>query len=262
MHLTKSLLAAALAVLVPASVHAAFPFSNPGTLSGPDAWDYVRREHNGNVEQVTNVVYKGATALKMTQTYDPAYDNRYHSEVDVNDGYRRGQERFYGFAFRLSDAWQYQPQSYNIAQFIADRPGAGCGDDDWMPSSMLWIEGDQLFSRVVAGQYRRPDCGRTITKYANLTTVSRGEWHRVVIQARWRSDGAGFYKIWFDGEKVLEKYDLSTTVNDDSAFQFRVGLYANGWHDDGQMLGDQAFRQVWFDEIAVGSTFKEVDPAQ
>ncbi|KAK2040965.1 hypothetical protein LZ31DRAFT_597598 [Colletotrichum somersetense] len=54
----------------------------------------------------------------------------------------------------------------------------------------------------------------------------------------------GFYKVWFDGAKVLERYDIPTTVDDDSAFQFR------------------AFRQVWSDEIAVGSTFKDVDPAQ
>ncbi|GKT95673.1 glucuronan lyase a [Colletotrichum tofieldiae] len=184
----------------------------------------------------------------MTQTYDPSYTGRYHSEVDVNDGYKRGQERFYGFAFRLSDSWQYQPQSYNIAQFIANRPGAGCGGDDWMPSSMLWLDGDQLASRIVGG-IREPGDG-----------VSR-VWHRVIIQARWKSDGTGFYKIWFDGNKVLEKFDVSTTVNDDSAFQFRVGLYANSWYDDKKMLGDQGFRQIWFDEIAVDSTYKAVDPA-
>ncbi|GKT46802.1 uncharacterized protein ColSpa_06983 [Colletotrichum spaethianum] len=257
----KSFLTLALA-LAPTSVHAAFPFSNPGTLSGPDAWDYVRKEHNGNVEQVTNVVYKGTTALKMTQSYDPSYTGRYHSEVDVNDGYKRGQERFYGFAFRLSETWQFQPQSYNIAQFIANRPGAGCGGDNWMPSSMLWLDGDQLASRIVSGQYRQPDCSRNIVKYENLVAVSRGVWHRVIIQARWKSDGTGFYKIWFDGNKVLEKYDVSTTLNDDSAFQFRVGLYANSWYDDKTMLGDQSFRQIWFDEIAVDSTYMAVDPAQ
>ncbi|KAL2881669.1 hypothetical protein SGCOL_002816 [Colletotrichum sp. CLE4] len=199
----KSLAIAAL-VTAPAAVQATYPFSNPGDLAAADKFEYIRQEHNGVVQTVTNVVYKGTTALKMTQTYDPSYNGRYHSEVDVNDGYTRGQDRFYGFAFRLSDAWQFQPQSYNIAQFIADRPGAGCGGDDWMPSSMLWLEGDQLTSRIVSGQYRLPDCGRSIVKYGNLTTVERGK----------------------------------------------------------KMDGDQPFRQVWFDEIAVGSTYKAVDPDQ
>ncbi|KAJ3941476.1 uncharacterized protein N0V96_008186 [Colletotrichum fioriniae] len=257
----KCIIIAALG-LAPGAVQATYPFSNPGDVAAADKFDYVRQEHNGVVQTVTNVVYKGSTALKMTQTYDPSYTGRYHSEVDVNDGYTRGQDRFYGFAFRLSESWQFQPQSYNIAQFIANRPGAGCGGDDWMPSSMLWLEGDQLTSRIVSGQYRQPDCGRSIVKYGNLTTVERGVWHRIVIQASWRSDATGLYKIWYDGAKVLDKYNAATTVNDDSTFQFRVGLYANSWYDQGKLDGDQGFRQVWFDEIAVDSTYKAVDPDQ
>lgn len=257
----KSLATLALAT-APLAVQAVYPFYNPGNLASSDAFDYVRREHSGTVDTVTNVVYKGTTALKMTQTYDPSYNGRYHSEVDVNDGYKRGQERFYGFAFRLSESWQFQSQSYNIAQFIANRPGAGCGGDDWMPSGMLWLEGDQLTSRIVSGQYRQPDCSRSIIKYEKLATVARGVWHTVIIQALWKSDGTGYYKIWFNGNRVLDKRDVSTTVNDDSTFQFRVGLYANSWYDDGTMVGDQSFRQIWFDEIAVNSTYKGVDPAQ
>lgn len=251
----KSLLAASLALLPWAE--ATRTFYNSGTLNG---WDYVRQEHQGTVSEVTNVVYKGTTALKMTQTYDSSYTGRYHSEVDHNVGYKRGDTLFYGFAFRLSESWQFQDQSYNLAQFIANRPGAGCGDDDWMPSSMLWLQGNKLTSRIVSGQYRQPDCGRTITRFDNLATVSAGEWHRVVIQASWKSDATGYYKIWFDGVKVFERYNVATTINDDSLFQFRVGLYANSWYDEKKMLGSQPFRQVWYDEVAIGTEFKDANP--
>ncbi|KAI8269496.1 hypothetical protein K4K58_001163 [Colletotrichum sp. SAR11_239] len=226
----KSLAASALALL-PFAVQATYPFYNPGTL--PGNWDASRAEHDGTVQQVTNVVYKGTTALKMTQTYDASYTGRYHSE------------------------------SYNIAQFIANRPGAGCGDDDWMPSSMLWLKGNQLTTRMVSGQYTSPNCIRSFSEFGNLATVSAGAWHTVIIQARWNSDNTGFYKIWFDGAKVLEKYDVATTIsNDNRKFAFRVGLYANSWHDDNKMVGSQAFRQIWFDEVSVDSTYKAVDPAQ
>lgn len=257
----KSLAASALALL-PFAVQATYPFYNPGTL--PGNWDASRAEHDGTVQQVTNVVYKGTTALKMTQTYDGSYTGRYHSEVDVSDGYTRGDERFYGFAFRLSESWSFEgTQSYNIAQFIANRPGAGCGNDDWMPSSMLWLKGNQLTTRIVSGQYTSPNCVRNFSEFGNLATVSAGAWHTVIIQARWNSDNTGFYKIWFDGAKVLEKYDVATTIsNDNSKFAFRVGFYANSWHDDNRMVGSQAFRQVWFDEVSVDSTYKAVDPAQ
>lgn len=164
--------------------------------------------------------------------------------------------------FRLSETWEFDQQSYNIAQFIADRPGAGCGGDDWMPSSMVWIEGKQLTSRIVSGQYRQPDCSRTITPLSNLATVTAGVWHKVIIQASWKSDNSGFYKIWYDGNKVKEVDNVATTINDDSTFEFRIGLYANGWHDDPKMLGNQPFRQVWLDEAAIGTEFKDVDPDQ
>lgn len=126
-------IAAALA-LCPLSASAERKFYNLGNLNG---WDYIRRENKGTVEAVTNVAYKGGNALKMTQTYTSGYTGRYHSEVDHNQGYKRGDQLFYGFAFRLSEQWEFQPQSYNLAQFIANRPGASCGGDDWMPSSML-----------------------------------------------------------------------------------------------------------------------------
>ncbi|KAH6610198.1 hypothetical protein Trco_000218 [Trichoderma cornu-damae] len=253
----KSIFAAALAVLPAAK--ATQSFYNDGHLNG---WDYVRRENQGTVSEVSNVVYKGTSALKMTQTYTPGYTGRYHSEVDHNRGYQRGEELFYGFMFRLSEQWEPSSQSYNIAQFIANRQGAGCGDDDWMPSTMVWIQNSQLYTRYVNGHYRQPNCGRSILTQPNLAPVSAGQWHKVILQIKWASDKTGFFKVWFDGNKVYEEYNIATTVDDDSVFQFRVGLYANSWHDDHQMTGSQAFRQVWYDEIAIGTTFADVDPDQ
>ncbi|PNY22472.1 Glucuronan lyase A [Tolypocladium capitatum] len=255
----EPLLAASLALLASPGVQASRIFYNAGALDG---WDHVRHEHRGTVSQVDNVVFRGSSALKMTQQHDAAYRGRYHSEVDHNHGYRRGDELFYGFAFRLSDSWQFQDQSYNIAQFIADRPGAGCGGDDWMPSAMVWVQGNQLTSRVVSGHYRQPNCGRSVEPLRNLAVVSAGRWHRVVIQAKWASDSSGLYRIWFDGNKVAERLGVPTTIDDDSVFQFRVGLYANGWHDEGYMEGSQGFRQIWYDEVGIGTTFKDVDPGR
>ena len=229
-------------------------FSNTGTLSG---WDSTNAEHSGSVQQVTNVFYEGPTALKMTQIYDSSYSGRYHSEVVKNNVYKRGDTGFYGFAFRLQDNWQFSPaQSYNIAQFIADFSDTGC--DDYMPSSMVWLVGNQLYSRVKQGTI----CAQHIQTFPNLATVSAGAWHKIEIQASWKTDGTGFYKLWFDGTKVLEQYNLDTTIDDGRYFQFRVGLYANGWHDDNGMKGTQGTRQVWYDEIAAGTTFADADPAQ
>jgi hypothetical protein len=231
-------------------------WQNTGTTSG---WDFINQEHSGSVQQVTNVVYKGSTALKMTQVYDPSYNGRYHAEVFINSGYKRGDTGFYGFAFRLQESWEFDSQSYNIAQFIADFSDLHSSCDDWMPSSMVWLVGNQLYSRVKTGS---DICHQHITTYPNLATVSAGEWHTIVIQANWQTDGTGYYKMWFDGNKVLEKYNIDTTINYDKEFQFHAGIYANGWHDDGGMKGNQGTRQIWYDQIASGSTFADADPAQ
>lgn len=229
-------------------------FRNTGTTSG---WDSTNQEHSGSVQEVSNVVYKGSTALKMIQIYDPSWTGRYHSEVVKNNVYKRGDTGFYGFAFRLQENWQFSPaQSYNIAQFIADFSDTGC--DDYMPSSMVWLVGNQLYTRVKQGTI----CAQKIQTFPNLATVSAGVWHKIVIQASWKTDGTGYYKMWFDGTKVLEQYNIDTTIADDRAFQFRVGLYANGWYDDKGMKGTQGTRQVWVDQIAAGSTFADADPDQ
>ncbi|KAJ5180879.1 hypothetical protein N7492_004089 [Penicillium capsulatum] len=65
-----------------------------------------------------------------------------------------------------------------------------------------------------------------------------------------------------DGTKVLEKYNIDTTIADDRAFQFRFGSYANGWHDDKGRKGTQGTRQIWYDQIAAGSVFADTDPDQ
>ena len=233
-------------------------FSNHGTLAG---WDAINAEHSGTVQEVTNVVYEPSTALKMTQVYDPSYTGRYHSEVVKSNVYRRGQMGFYGFAFRLQQDWQTSPaQSYNLAQFIADFSDVNGGQcDDYMPSSMVWIVGNQLYSRVKTGTV----CNQHITTFSNLATIQPGSWYKVEIQASWKTDGTGYYKMWLNGVSILAQYNIDTTVEDDRAFEFRVGLYANGWHDDPEgMKGTQGTRQVWYDEIAAGTTFADADPGQ
>ncbi|KAI1073711.1 polysaccharide lyase family 20 protein [Whalleya microplaca] len=245
-----------LALGVPAAVQATQSWHNTGTTAG---WDTFTQEHEGTVTEVTNVFYRGPSALKMTQIHDASYTGRYHSEAVHYNAYKRGDAGFWGFAFRLQSDWQFAPdsQGFNLAQFIADFTDLGC-EETYMPGTMVWIEGDKLFARVKYGEVCPTSAQQTRT-FREIATVTAGEWHRVVIQASWQSDSSGFFKLWFDGVKVSETYNIPTTVGDGRYFQFRVGLYANGWHDHGYQ-GTQGTRQVWYDQIAAGSEFKDADP--
>jgi hypothetical protein len=222
-------------------------------------WDQVYTEHDGTVDEVTNVYYVTPPALKMTQTYDANYNGLYHAEVFHYDGYQRGQTKFYGFAFRLQQDWQFSPaQGYNLAQFIADFTDLPC-EETYMPSTMIWIHGNQLQARVKHGSVC-PVSAQVPVGFGNLATVTAGVWHRIVLEVAWRSDAPGVFNMWYDDVSVVSRSDLRTTVNDGRQFQFRVGLYANSWNSGYQ--GTQPFRQVWFDRIATGTTYADVDPAQ
>ncbi|KAH6613536.1 polysaccharide lyase [Chaetomium sp. MPI-SDFR-AT-0129] len=232
------------------SVFAEQRFSNEGTLKG---WDGTQTEHNGKLEEVTDVFFDKPPALRMTQTFDASYDGRYHSEVRALDGYQHGDALFYGFAFQLPPDWQFDPaQSYNIAQFIA--PFDKC--DSFMPSTMVWMEGTKLFTRLKTGSV----CKQETKELPLDVAVTSGQWHKIIIGAQWASDNSGFFRFFFDGKQVLDESNVATTVSEDVTFQFRVGLYANGWHDDKGMKGSQGVRQVFFDKVAIATTQNEADP--
>ncbi|PVH74534.1 polysaccharide lyase family 20 protein [Cadophora sp. DSE1049] len=258
--LLKTILISGLAMW--STVQSVQTFANKGTY--PGNWDdsYIDPGTQGTIDEVTNVFNETPTAIKMTQTYNASYRGRYHSEVHKFNAYKKGDTGFYGFMFRLSKDWQFSPaQGYNLAQFIADFTDLPC-EEDYMPSSMIWIDGNKLQSRVKTGSVCPTSAQENIpVTFEKPATVEAGKWHKVIIQASWKNDESGFYKIWFDGERVVN-YTGRTTVTDGRAFQFRVGLYANSWTWPGVMKGDQGFRQVWFDEIALGTAFKDVDPAQ
>ena len=68
----------------------------------------------GTIDEVKDVVYisnktssrETHTSLKFTQTYDPEYHGRYHSEVTHTNAYKLGDRNmYYGFTFRLSKNW-------------------------------------------------------------------------------------------------------------------------------------------------------------
>lgn len=138
-------------------------FQNHGTRSG---WNKYNEEAHGKVEERDNVWYEPGTSLKMTQTYDPNYKERYHSEAIKTNVYTVGDEGFYGFAFRLSEKWDMSSadQSYVIAQTIANlstNEHNTCGDD-WIPSmskSLMFLQ-ERLYSDTSSAMGGRQSSAR------------------------------------------------------------------------------------------------------
>jgi hypothetical protein len=264
MNSTKSkliLLAGMSMCLASLTSHATVIFHNYGTtaIGGTGGWSSYNLDSPGTISQSTSQVYKGTTSIKSQVVYQgTGYTGRYHAMCRLDNVYQPGDTGFYGFAFYLRSSWEFDNQQYQLFQFIADFTDSGC--DTWMPSTMVWVQGNQLNTRRKYGTA----CDQLITEYNNVATVSAGVWHTIEIQALWEPDDTGYIKLWFDESKVVQEFNCKTTLTDgeNRFYDMDTGLYANSWHDDGYMLGSQGTRYAYFDEIGWGTAYADADPAQ
>ena len=123
--------------------HATVIFHNYGTTSG---WSSFNLDSPDSITQSTSQVYKGTTSIKSQVVYQgTGYTGRYHAMVSLDNVYHPGDTGFYGFAFYLRSSWEFDNQQYQLFQFKGDFTDTGC--DTWMPSTMVWIQGNQLTTR-------------------------------------------------------------------------------------------------------------------
>lgn len=194
--------------------------------------------------------------------------------MNYTRGYHRNQSKYYTFAFRLHSEWEFTSQSYNLGQFIADFTDTRC--DDASPTTMIWLIGNTLRTRVKYGQLlpnhpcppddRKWDCNfapnancQVLQEFELAKGIEAGRWYKVTLRAKWRSDATGEFQAWVDGVEALPTWKGTTTLLDDGReFQFRVGLYANSWFDQKKLVGSQSRRQLWIDEVIVGSAPEDV----
>ena len=245
-------------------------YHNSGKLQG---WDDIFHEHKGTVEEIT---VGSSSKLKFTQTYDPEYYGRYHSEVERYDAALLGEQGYYGFAFQLDPAWKTDRHMYTISQFISNFKDITCNGHhtrNWSPTTMTYIIGHELFTRVRFGDM----CiGEQIHEF-KIGTVKPGAWHTVVLGVKWDNRKNGFFDAYFDGQIVVHQERISTTVlqADNRFFQFRVGLYASSWYLPSDLpgnatyhptpklgSGDQQTKVVFHDQIAYAPTYEHADPNQ
>ena len=219
--------------------HATASFHNTGTIAnggGFSNWDKLQPGLAGQHHAVDQCDLSGHE--QFDQVPGGLCGHRLHGPLSRDEAaYQRamsmGTPCFYGFAFYLQSAWDFSgSQQYQLFQMIADFTNDSdnnCGED-WQPSAMIWVSGSQLASRR---NYGSDECHRTTQEYTGLAGVSAGVWHRIVTQAHWTNDSTGYYKVWFDGTKVLELLNQAVTVNRPTQYCMDVGIYANSWHDQG-----------------------------
>jgi len=134
-----------------------------------------------------------------------------------------GETRYYGFAFKLGKDWKFEETWITIAQFISNFKNWKCPKHkkEWTPTTMVWIRGNKLFTRVRYGSI----CENRQQTIFKLGKVVPGKWHTLVLGVSWEKLNKGFFQAWFDGSLIVDLKNIATTVDIDKRyFQFRVGI--------------------------------------
>ena len=257
-------------------------FFNNGTLLG---WTSRHSEAKGTVSEIMGNCFDGSTlekdatedialvrrfdhCLKFTQTYDPNYRGRYHSEVVLKGAAKVGTSAYYGFAFRLPENWEMDNNRYSIMQFITSFRDVDCPGDTKKganPSTMVWIEGQLLFTKLRYGDPCHD--GGNIREF-QVGKITPGRWHTLLLGVKWHPDNQGWFKVYLDKKiRVNEKSVRTIHDTDERLYEFRVGLYP--WWCVGDMPGarhpfiqpgHQATREIVIDNIGFGPHISDGNP--
>ena len=89
----------------------------------------------------------------------------------------------------------------------------GLKDKAWSPSTKIWIQGNQLFTRIRQGGIMEED-----NQWFYIADISKNVWHTVVLGAQWSDTKNGFFKFWYDGNLKLQKNHIANTIKADNRF--------------------------------------------
>jgi polysaccharide lyase-like protein len=127
---------------------------------------------------------------------------------------RDGDERYYAFSINVQQMVYGEPGAHNlITQLKSDGEGSpnfGLQLWDYQGKRGLWSHGDAMGG----------------DRY--LAPLAHDQWHDVVIHFKASSAGAGFYRVYLDGQLVDSRDNVSVIRPDRSSGYIKTGLYRNG----------------------------------
>jgi hypothetical protein len=229
-----SVVALALAI-VPRS-EAAVVFQNTGR---PEGWSSLGIQHAGKIDQVATPTYRGATALRMEQTFQGL--SGYHSEVRLHEAQGpSGSEAYYGLAIFLPTNWIFHDQNVTFQQWAR-------GDTFGSPWVLMFVENDEI---------RVGGSGGIRGSLAKITNM-QGTWIRVVTHIRHHPTN-GLFEVWVNGVKGMSRTgDVSPAPA--APIRWSAGMYCTRWREE-QPHGLNPM-VLFQDHYRVATSYEEADPA-
>lgn len=127
---------------------------------------------------------------------------------------RNGDERYYAFSVNVQQMVYGEPGAHNlITQLKSDGEGSpnfGLQLWDYQGKRGIWSHGDAMGG----------------DRY--LAPLSERQWHDVLIHFKASSTGAGFYRVYLDGQLVDSRDNVSVIRPDRDSGYIKTGLYRNG----------------------------------
>jgi len=250
MKFNTSLLAAAF-IAAGFSACGSVVFQNTGTRAG---WDYISEQNQGTCAEVTSPVYKGTTAVRARQIFVANSSERFHSELGKYNVGQRGNDRYFGWAFRLPSTWQFTNGKYIISQLGVSYSGLSCSGE---PLSKSFLQGTTLKIEITTGA----PCSSSAVSYTVFSGVTAGVWHRNVYRYKLASDSTGIVEYWYDGVKRWTRNGANITSTSNQ-LRWSIGLYCPEWYQKSSIPdGGQTTREVVVDHARVATSYSEAEPA-
>lgn len=215
---------------------------------------------NQNTQIITSPVRKGNYALKNTLHPNDYINNGYRTELAIYDCAFYKSDGYYAFSFFIDST--YSDHEYNLICQWQDLPYYIQGEV-WEPSPILKGSPPPLALIYVNEtlEFKMNDSPSTNTKtflVGEPFKIKKGKWYDVVAHINWNDDNTAYQEIWINGKPITpfngidHKYYFRNLFNRTGNY-FKFGQYRGKDKTEHSNI-------IYFDEVKVGSTYKEVAP--
>ncbi|WP_327588055.1 polysaccharide lyase [Nonomuraea sp. NBC_00507] len=183
-------------------------------------------------------------------------------DIDASH-FRSGDTVYYGFSIYLASTWQRDSREDIVFQWKAWRDKC---ESDKFPSAFLSVQPTGKWRLRVNSDSTACSTPDSVRKTSfDLADVKPGQWHDFVFRYEWSYGSQGQIDAWYQTHKnpgwhkVLSTTGPNTFNDDESTSGYlKWGLYKPAWNNGPT---DVDSRTIFHDNIAVGKSFNEVNPA-
>jgi hypothetical protein len=228
-----------------------------GNVSG---FHYLLVDTTQNTQIVTYPVRKGKHALKNTLNSNDYINNGYRTELAIYDCAFYKSDGYYAFSFYIDS--NYADYAYNLICQWQDLPYYIQGET-WESSPSLHGSPPPIALIYVNEtlELKMNDSPSTNTKtflVGEPLKIQKGQWYDVLAHIYWNDDNTAYQEIWINGKPITPFNGV------DNKYYFRNLFNRTGnYFKFGQYRGKDKTEHtniIYFDEVKIGSTYKEVAP--